>query len=107
MLVNSNKKILIVGLGLIGGSYARVLKHFGFHISAITKEQADIEYALKENIIDEGSSVIDEKIISEADIVIFALYPHIFVEWIKYFSRFKSSPFFFFNFRIKLLFKEF
>ena len=65
MLVNSNKKILIVGLGLIGGSYARVLKHFGFHISAITKEQADIEYALKENIIDEGSSVIDEKIISD------------------------------------------
>jgi len=91
MIVNSNKKILIVGLGLIGGSYARVLKRFGFHISAITKEQSDIEYALKENIIDEGSSVIDEKIISEADIVIFALYPHIFVEWIKSNQSFLKS----------------
>jgi len=83
MIVDVSKKILIVGLGLLGGSYARVLRRFGFHISAITKEQSSIEYALKEHIIDEGSTQIDEKIIGEADIVIFALYPHIFVEWIE------------------------
>ena len=83
MIVDVSKRILIVGLGLLGGSYARVLRRFGFHISAITKEQSSIEYALKEHIIDEGSTQIDEKIIGEADIVIFALYPHIFVEWIE------------------------
>ena len=83
MIVDVSKKILIVGLGLLGGSYARVLRRFGFHISAITKEQSSIDYALKEHIIDEGSTQIDEKIIGEADIVIFALYPHIFVEWIE------------------------
>lgn len=83
MIVDVSKKILIVGLGLLGGSYARVLKRFGFHISAITLEQDSIDYALKENIIDEGSTELDKKIIGEADIVIFALYPHIFVEWIE------------------------
>ena len=83
MIVDVSKKICIVGLGLLGGSYAKALKRFGFHISAITKEQSSIDYALKEKIIDEGSAEIDERIIGEADIVIFALYPHIFVEWIE------------------------
>ena len=83
MIVDVSKKILIVGLGLMGGSYARVLKRFGFHISAITRDQSSIDYALKENIIDEGSTKPDEKIIGQADLVIFALYPHDFVEWIE------------------------
>ncbi len=83
MIVDVSKKILIVGLGLLGGSYARVLKRFGFHISAITKEQSSIDYALNEEIIDEGSTELDERIISNADLVIFALYPHVFVEWIE------------------------
>lgn len=83
MIVDVSKKILIVGLGLLGGSYARALKRFGFHISAITKEQSSIDYALKEKIIDEGFTQIDEKIIGEADLVVFALYPHVFVEWIE------------------------
>ena len=82
MIVDITKRILIVGLGLLGGSYARGLKRFGFHISAITKEQSSIDFALKEGIIDEGSTEIDARMIREADLVIFALYPHIFVEWI-------------------------
>ena len=83
MIVDIRKRILIVGLGLLGGSYARVLKRFGFHISAITKEQSSIDYALNEKIIDEGSTELDENIIGNADIVIFALYPHIFINWIE------------------------
>ena len=83
MLVDISQKILIVGLGLLGGSYARALKRFGFHISAITKEQSSIDYAIREGIIDEGSTQLDTRIIGEADMVIFALYPHVFVEWIE------------------------
>lgn len=83
MIVDISKIILIVGLGLLGGSYAKALKRFGFHISAITKEQSSIDYALKEKIIDEGTTEIDDKIIGESDLVIFALYPHVFVEWIR------------------------
>ena len=83
MIVDISKKICIVGLGLLGGSYAKALKRFGFHISAITKEQSSIDYALKEQIIDEGTTEIDANIIGQADLVIFALYPHVFVEWIE------------------------
>jgi len=83
MIVDVSKRILIVGLGLLGGSYAKALRRFGFHISAITKEQSSIDYALKEQIIDEGSTQLDERLIGEADLVIFALYPHVFVEWIE------------------------
>ena len=83
MIVDVSKRILIVGLGLLGGSYAKALKRFGFHISAITKEQSSIDYALKEGIIDEGSTELDESIIGQADLVVFALYPHVFVEWIE------------------------
>ncbi|MBE5893768.1 MAG: prephenate dehydrogenase/arogenate dehydrogenase family protein [Lachnospiraceae bacterium] len=82
-MVDVSKKILIVGLGLLGGSYAKVLKRFGFHISAITKEQSSIDYALKERLIDEGSIELDKRMIGEADLIIFALYPHVFVEWIE------------------------
>lgn len=83
MIVDVSKRILIVGLGLLGGSYARVLKRFGFRISAITLDQSSIDYAIRENIIDEGSVELDEKLIGNADLVIFALYPHVFVEWIE------------------------
>lgn len=83
MIVDVSKRILIVGLGLLGGSYARVLKRFGFHISAITQEQSSIDYAIREHIIDEGSTELNEEIIGSADLVVFALYPHVFVEWIE------------------------
>ncbi len=83
MIVDVSKKILIVGLGLLGGSYAKVLRRFGFHVSAITLEQSSIDYAIREGIIDEGSTELDARMIGEADLVIFALYPHVFVEWIE------------------------
>ncbi len=74
---------LIVGLGLLGGSYAKGLKNIGFKVSAITKEQKDIDYAIENKIIDCGSTEIDPQIIGDADVVVFALYPHIFTKWIK------------------------
>ena len=83
MIVDVSKKVLIIGLGLLGGSYARALKRFGFHISAITLDQSSIDYAIGEGIIDEGSIDLDERMIGEADLVIFALYPHVFVDWIE------------------------
>ena len=83
MIVDVSKKILIVGLGLLGGSYARVLKRFGFSINAITLAEKDIEYAVREGLIDGGSTSVDPRLVGEADLVIFALYPHVFVDWIR------------------------
>jgi len=83
MKLDNSKKILIVGLGLLGGCYAMALKKKGFYVSAITKEKDDITYALENGLIDCGSNEVDAKLIENADIIVFALYPHTFVEWIK------------------------
>lgn len=83
MKIDKSKKFLIVGLGLLGGCYAMALKKKGFYVTAITKEASDVEYALDEGIIDKGSTEVNEELIADADIIVFALYPHTFIQWIK------------------------
>lgn len=78
-----NKNVLIVGLGLIGGSYAMGLKRMGFTVTAIDTNEDSINYATEQGIIDKGVTFADETIISEADAIIFGLYPNIFVKWIE------------------------
>ena len=75
--------ILIVGLVLLGGSYAKGLKKLGFEVNAITKDKSSVDYAVENGIIDYGTTEIEPEIIEKADLVVFALYPHIFKEWIK------------------------
>ena len=91
MLVNRECNILIVGLGLIGGSYAKGLKKLGFNVSALARRSETIDYAVKHDIIDEGSADIDPEMIGKADIVVFALYPHVFKEWISKYQQFFKS----------------
>lgn len=83
MILDKSKRILIVGLGLIGGSYAKGLRRYGFSVTAIDKDQHAIAYAVEHGLIDQGITEPDEKILGNADIVVFALYPKILLEWIK------------------------
>lgn len=87
----TKQNILIVGLGLMGGSYAKGLKRIGYHIAAIDSNKDSIKYALENNIIDEGSNLPDTNLISNADTIIFALYPHVFIQWIKDFQQYFKS----------------
>ena len=75
--------ILIIGLGVMGGSYARALSKRGYTVNCITKEQKDIDYALERGMIAAGTTEIDPAMVGSADLIVFALYPHIFIEWIK------------------------
>ena len=79
----AKKNVLIVGLGLMGGSYARALKRLGFHVAALDRDREAIAYALEEHIIHEGSAEEDEELIRKADAIIFALYPGIFPDWVR------------------------
>ena len=79
MIIEKNKKILIVGLGLLGGSYAAALTDKGYEVYAITKEQKSVDYALAHGMIKAGTTEIDKEMIAAADITVFALYPHVFV----------------------------
>lgn len=83
-----NKKILIVGLGLIGGSYAEGLSSKGFYVGAIDANNDSIEYGIKKGIIKSGQNIPTQDYVSQFDIVIFSLYPHFFVEWIKTYQNF-------------------
>ncbi len=83
MKLDLNKKILIVGLGLMGGSYAQALSKKGYYVTAITKDQTSVDYALEKGFIERGAARVAPELITEADLIIFALYPHIFVEWIR------------------------
>ncbi len=83
MKLDKNTKILIVGLGLIGGSYAMALSKKGYSVSCITKEQKDIDYALERKMIAYGTTELDGELIASSELVIFALYPTTFIKWIE------------------------
>lgn len=79
---NLNHKILIVGLGLMGGSYAQALKRLGFTVEAIDVRPEGISYAMEHGIIDRGYTQVTREAVETADVVIFSLYPGVFREWI-------------------------
>ena len=83
MKLTTDKKILIVGLGLIGGSYAQALSRKGYHVSAITRSESSIRYALDQGIIEKGAAYVDPQLVGEADIVIMALYPKVLLDWLE------------------------
>ncbi len=82
-MLTKDKKILIVGLGLMGGSYAQALKRQGFTVDAITRSQGSIDYALERGWIDWGSTTVDPVELGTCDLVIFALYPNVLLRWLE------------------------
>ena len=83
MKLNKDMKILIVGLGLIGGSYAEALSKKGYEVGAIDQKQEAIDFALRKGYIASGKTSVDKDYVGKFDIVVFALYPHAFVEWME------------------------
>lgn len=91
-MIEKSTNILVVGLGVIGGGYAIALSENGYKVNCITKEQKDIDYALERGMIAYGTTEVDADLVSSADLIIFALYPTIFIEWIeKYNHLFKKG----------------
>lgn len=85
MKLNQNRSvtILIVGLGLLGGSYARALKKKGYTVKAITRSQKSVDYALENGLVDDADTRVRPEWIREAALTVFGLYPKVFVEWIR------------------------
>ena len=82
-MISKDSKILIIGLGLIGGSYAEALTNKGYSVTAITRTQSSVDYALEQGIIRKGYSYVNEEAVKEADIVIFGLYPSLISNWLE------------------------
>ena len=88
MKLTKNTDILIVGLGVMGGSYAKALKKAGYFVRCITKDEGDIAYALTNGMIDEGTTVPSADFIGKADLIVCALYPQTFIDWVKEYQPF-------------------
>lgn len=95
-MITKETKILIAGLGLIGGGYAKGLHKKGYTVYAVNRSRKAIDYALTEGFIDKGASEEDEllmqELLSEADIIVIAVYPKAFIDWVqRYHSYFKKG----------------
>lgn len=88
MTINKNTNFLIVGLGLLGGSYARGFTEKGYHVEAITRSQSSVDFALEHEIVDYASTQVEEETVRKADVIVFSLYPHVFIEWIEKYGKF-------------------
>ncbi len=92
MKIINDVKFLIVGLGLIGGSYAQALTDLGYEVGAVTRSQSSIDYAKENGLIAHGTTEVTKEYVEQFDIIIFALYPKVFVEWLqKYQSYIKDG----------------
>lgn len=81
--MNKNLHFLIIGLGLMGGSYAYALSKRGYHVSGIDINRESIDYAMDNGIIEKGSITADAEMIQSADVIFFGLYPNTMISWIK------------------------
>ena len=80
-MIERNSNILIVGLGLMGGSYAQRLSDIGYNIYAIDINKDSIEAAKKENVI-LNNDEDDITLMKKCQIIICCLYPSDTASWI-------------------------
>lgn len=80
-MIDQTTTFAVIGLGVLGGSYVQALSSKGYSCIGIDIDKSALAYAKKMHWITEGS--IDPSLVQKADIVISALYPHTFVQWIK------------------------
>lgn len=81
--MNKERNICIVGLGLLGGSYAMGLTDAGYTVTAVDVRPEAIRYALEKGIIAAGAVEDFASLLAGADAVVLGLYPHALVDWLR------------------------
>lgn len=71
--------IFIVGLGIIGASYAQGLKKAGHKIYAFNRTKSVIQQAIEESIIEKDNDI---SYLSKVDLIVLALYPKHNIEFL-------------------------
>lgn len=79
--------ILIVGLGLMGGSYAMGLSKRGYRVTALDKSAESIAWAAQNGLIAAGATTDDgpsaTALTAAADYIVLALYPADILPWLQ------------------------
>lgn len=77
------RSFCIVGLGLLGGSYAMGLTKAGCTVTAIDTRREAINYAVQNGLIARGATENFAPLLAEAEAVILGLYPQILPVWLR------------------------
>lgn len=87
------KNVLIVGLGLMGGSFALALKEKGICVRAYDVNPESLDYGVSHGFIDEKAEDV-KKALKESDTLIYCASPSAFIPFLKeYKEDFPSSLF--------------
>lgn len=91
---SKNSEVLIVGLGLLGGSYAKKLTDSGYNVSGIVRREYTANYAVERDFVQKVYIAGTEdavELVKNADITVLCIYPADVVDWVKthkcYFKR--------------------
>jgi len=76
------KTIGIIGLGVMGASFAKRSKELGYSVYGVDTNPASVQYALDNAFVDKAS-ISPERLISHCDVLIFALYPTLVAPWLQ------------------------
>lgn len=82
MKLNKNSNILIVGLGLMGGSYAERLSLQGYRVFALDIDEDAIRIGKKRKLI-LNTDESEETLIRQSDFIILGLLPTLCHNWVK------------------------
>ncbi len=85
--MEQDKVITIVGLGVVGGSYAIALSKKGYTVYGVNRSSESLDMALECGAIKKGAHT-PEEFFAESDIIIIALYPDQIVEYLKKYGKF-------------------
>lgn len=75
------KTIGIIGLGVMGGSFAARLKQLGYEVIGFDLDEKTLDYARENKMIDQGFSDF-EKGLPLCDTLIFCIYPSALKDWL-------------------------
>ena len=83
--MKTDATFLVVGLGLMGGSYAMGLQKQGYTVTAIDRDEDTIQWALAQGMINRGATTPEQAqaLVKEADRILLALYPKDILPWIQ------------------------
>lgn len=83
-MIPKDNTFLIVGLGMMGGSYAMALSGRGYTVDALDRNPFSLERALERGLIRAGGGEAEaEQLLAGADTVVLALYPWDILPWLR------------------------
>ncbi len=85
--MKEDKIITIVGLGVVGGSYAIALSKKGYTVYGVNRSRQSIEDAIAAKAIKDGAET-PEKFFPLSDIIIIALYPDQIVSYLEKYGKY-------------------